>query len=53
MLMLAGGDFEPSPENFTGITRSFDHGKSWTRLEQVDLGLPRDGETKGQGQPSL
>lgn len=53
MVMLAGGDFEPSPENYTGLTRSFDEGKTWTPLEAVDLGLPREGKTVGQGPTEL
>ena len=51
--MLAGGDFEPSPENYTGITRSRDQGKHWTPLERVDVGLPRIGSTIGQGPTEL
>jgi predicted neuraminidase len=53
LLMLAGGDFEPSPENYTGMTRSRDQGKHWTPLERVDLGLPRSGSTIGQGPTEL
>jgi photosystem II stability/assembly factor-like uncharacterized protein len=53
LLMLAGGDFEPSPENYTGITRSVDRGKHWTPLERVDVGLPRAGETIGQAPTEL
>lgn len=51
--MLAGGDFEPSPENYTGLTRSFDKGKTWTPLEEVNVGLPREGKTMGQGPTEL
>jgi hypothetical protein len=53
LFMLAGDDFEPSPKNFTGITRSTDQGKTWTPLTPVDLGLPREGVTKGQGPTEL
>ncbi len=53
LLMLAGGDFEPSPDNFVGLTRSLDEGKTWSPLEQVSLGLPREGITRGQGPTEL
>lgn len=53
LFMLAGDDFEPSPGNFTGLTRSRDRGTTWTPLEPVDLGLPRDGATRGQGPTEL
>lgn len=48
LMILAGGDFEPSPENYTGLTRSTDQGRSWSPLEPVDTGLPRSGTTLGQ-----
>ncbi len=48
LMILAGGDTEPSPLNYTGITFSKDHGKSWTPLETVNVGLPREGTTIGQ-----
>ena len=38
---------------YTGITRSFDHGKAWTPLQPMDLGLPREGQTQGQGPTEL
>ncbi|EDY18130.1 hypothetical protein CfE428DRAFT_4266 [Chthoniobacter flavus Ellin428] len=53
LFMLAGDDFEPSPKNFTGFTRSTDHGKTWSPLETVDLGFPREGLTSGQGPTEL
>ena len=53
LLMLAGGDFEPSPENYTGVTRSTDQGRTWSKLEAVDLGFPRSGATIGQGPTEL
>ncbi|MBU4459347.1 MAG: glycoside hydrolase [Verrucomicrobia bacterium] len=53
LLMLAGGDFEPSPQNYTGITRSTDQGRTWSPLEPVDLGFPRVGKTVGQGPTEL
>ena len=49
LFMLAGGDIEPSPLNYTGITRSKDQGKTWTPLERFDVGFPREGKTIGQG----
>lgn len=48
LMILAGGNFEPSPENYTGITRSLDQGHTWTPLEPVNTGLPREGKTIGQ-----
>jgi hypothetical protein len=53
LLMLAGDDFEPSPKNYIGITRSTDKGKTWTSLEVFDTGLPREGKTIGQGPTEL
>ena len=53
LTMLAGGDFEPSPDNHIGITRSRDEGKTWSPLEPLDVGLPRSGATRGQGATEL
>lgn len=53
LFMLAGGDTEPSPLNYTGVTRSLDHGKTWTPLERFDVGFPREGKTIGQGPTEL
>ena len=53
LFMLAGDDFEPSPKNYTGLTRSFDNGRTWTPLQAVDIGLPREGKTMGQGPTEL
>ncbi len=53
LFILAGGDKEPSPENYTGITRSLDRGKTWTPLERFDVGFPREGKTIGQGPTEL
>ncbi|MFO1040395.1 MAG: sialidase family protein [Planctomycetaceae bacterium] len=53
LFILAGGDTEPSPLNYTGYTRSRDMGKSWTRLERFDVGFPREGTTIGQGATEL
>ena len=53
LFMLAGGDTEPSPLNYTGVTRSYDRGKTWTPLERFDVGFPREGKTIGQGPTEL
>ncbi len=53
LFMLAGGNTEPSPENYTGLTRSRDQGRTWTPLQQVDVGFPRSGKTIGQGPTEL
>jgi hypothetical protein len=48
LLMLAGGDTEPLPENHIALMRSRDQGRTWTSLEPFDTGLPRAGDTIGQ-----
>lgn len=53
LFLLAGGDIEPSPENYTGLTRSTDQGRTWTPLEAVNVGFPRSGKTIGQGPTEL
>ncbi len=53
LFMLAGGDTEPSPLNYTGVTRSNDDGKTWTPLEAFNVGFPREGKTIGQGPTEL
>jgi len=53
LFLLAGGDIEPSPSNYTGVTRSQDHGKTWTPVERFDVGFPREGKTIGQGPSEL
>ncbi|MDD4872658.1 MAG: sialidase family protein [Kiritimatiellae bacterium] len=53
LFILAGGDTEPSPLNYTGVTRSTDHGKTWLPLQPFDVGFPRTGATIGQGPPEL
>jgi len=53
LFMLAGDDFEPSPKNYTGLTRSTDGGKTWSPLQPVDIGFPREGKTSGQGPTEL
>jgi predicted neuraminidase len=53
LFILAGGDTEPSPLNYTGVTRSTDQGKTWTPLAPFDVGFPREGKTIGQGPTEL
>jgi predicted neuraminidase len=53
LFMLAGGDTEPSPLNYTGLTRTLDKGKTWSPLERFDVGFPREGKTIGQGPTEL
>lgn len=53
LFILAGGDVEPSPLNYVGVTRSNDQGGTWTPLERFDVGFPREGTTKGQGATEL
>jgi predicted neuraminidase len=53
LFMLAGGDFEPSPDNYIGVTRSRDMGRTWSPLAAVDVGFSRSGETIGQGATEL
>ncbi len=53
LFILAGGDTEPSPLNYTGLTRSTDKGRTWTALERFDVGFPREGKTIGQGPTEL
>ncbi len=53
LFLLAGGDTEPSPLNYTGITRSTDQGRTWSKLESFDVGFPREGKTIGQGPTEL
>ncbi|MFO0928581.1 MAG: sialidase family protein [Gemmataceae bacterium] len=53
LFLLAGGDTEPSPRNYVGVTRSRDRGKTWSPLERFDVGFPREGATIGQGPTEL
>ncbi len=53
LFMLAGDTFEPSPKNFIGLTRSTDEGRTWSPLERVETGFPREGLTSGQGPTEL
>jgi hypothetical protein len=53
LFLLAGGDTEPSPLNYIGLTRSRDRGKTWTRLEAFNPGIAREGKTLGQGATEL
>jgi len=51
--LLAGGDTEPAPENYTAVTRSTDEGRTWTPLAAFEVGFPREGKTIGQGPTEL
>lgn len=53
LFLLAGGDTEPSPLNYTGVTRSTDQGRTWSPVERFDVGFPREGNTIGQGPTEL
>ncbi len=53
LFFLAGGDFEPSPDNHIGLIRSYDKGKTWTPVKEVNVGFPRTGSTLGQGATEL
>lgn len=53
LLILAGDSREPSPQNYVGVARSADQGKTWSKLEPFDTGLPRSGDTIGQGPTEL
>lgn len=53
LFILAGGDTEPSPLNYIGVTRSKDMGRTWTPLEPFNVGFPREGKTIGQGPTEL
>ncbi len=53
LFLLAGDDFEPSPKNYIGLTRTRDEGRTWTPLEPVDTTFPRSGKTSGQGPTEL
>jgi len=53
LLILAGDSREPSPSNYVGVARSADQGKTWSKLEAFDTGLPRAGDTQGQGPTEL
>ena len=45
MAMLGGGDGEPRPENHVLLTRSLDQGKTWSPMQPLDFGFPREGDT--------
>ncbi|MEP7365231.1 MAG: sialidase family protein [Acidobacteriota bacterium] len=53
LFMLAGGDKEPSPQNYIGVLRSRDKGRTWSKLEAFETGFPRSGKTIGQGPTEL
>ncbi|MDR2704949.1 MAG: glycoside hydrolase [Planctomycetaceae bacterium] len=48
LYFLAGGNSEPSPDNYIGVIYSSDNGDTWSKLEAVNIGLPRSGNTIGQ-----
>lgn len=45
MAMLGVGDTEPRPENHVLLTRSHDKGKTWSPMQPLDFGFPREGDT--------
>lgn len=45
---VTGGDKEPIRENYIGVIHSDDDGNTWSKLEAVDVRLPRHGNTIGQ-----
>jgi predicted neuraminidase len=49
LYFLAGGKTEPSPDNYIGVIYSNDNGDTWSKLEAVNVGFPRSGNTIGQG----
>ncbi len=53
LYFLAGGKTEPSPDNYIGVIYSADDGATWSKLEPVDVGFPRSGNTIGQGPTEL
>ncbi len=53
LLILAGDSVEPSPQNYIGVSFSSDEGRTWSALKPFDCGLPRSGETVGQGATEL
>lgn len=53
LFFLAGGDTEPSPKNYTAVSRSTDEGRTWSKAEPFDTTFPREGKTIGQGPTEL
>jgi len=53
LFMLAGGDTEPAPENYTAVIYSDDQGQTWSPPQPFDTGFPREGMTIGQGPTEL
>jgi predicted neuraminidase len=53
LFFLAGGDREPSPDNYTALARSTDQGRTWSAAQPFDVGFPREGDTIGQGPTEL
>ena len=44
-VMLGGGDKEPDPRNGAFLQRSHDEGETWSALERLDFGFPKEGDT--------
>lgn len=53
LFFLAGGDTEPSPKNYTAVSRSTDQGRTWSNAEAFNTTFPREGKTIGQGPTEL
>jgi hypothetical protein len=47
-VMLGGGETEPRPQNGVFIARSLDQGKTWSAMERVNTGVPREGKATAQ-----
>ncbi|TWU11494.1 Sialidase precursor [Symmachiella macrocystis] len=42
MVMLGGGDKEPSPRNRIFLTRSLDQGRTWSEMQPIDFGVKKN-----------
>lgn len=47
MIMCGGGDREPAPQNWLFLSRSVDHGRRWSPMVEIDVGIARQGDTIG------
>jgi len=45
MIMLGGGHTEPLPQNRMFLTRSANAGKTWSRMQAIDLGIKKNNPT--------
>lgn len=45
MVMLGGGHTEPRPQNGIFVTRSTDHGQTWSPMQPLDLDFASEGNT--------